>query len=76
VRDVNNPNDSNTLLSQPNYGKSVHFRTQIWIDPKEKIVGILMTQTANNQVRGDFENTVMQAVIEPAPGTESRDRTN
>ncbi len=35
-----------------------------------------MTQTASNDVRGDFENTVMQAIIEPAPIAAVRDRTN
>ena len=32
-----------------------------------------MTQTANQEIRPDFENTVMQAIVEPA---EVRDRTN
>jgi hypothetical protein len=33
------------------------------VDPKEKIVGILMTQTANTEMRNDFEDAVMQAIV-------------
>ena len=76
VRVVTNPDARNTFLSQGSYGWSGAFGTHFWIDPREKIVGILMTQTANNDVRGDFENTVMQAIIEPAPIAAVRDRTN
>jgi CubicO group peptidase (beta-lactamase class C family) len=72
VRVVTNPNARNTFLSQGSYGWSGAFGTHFWIDPKEKIVGILMTQTANNEVRGDFENTVMQAIVEPAPAADGR----
>jgi len=36
----------------------------LWIDPKEQIVGILMIQTANQEVGRDFEQAVMQAVVE------------
>jgi CubicO group peptidase (beta-lactamase class C family) len=74
VRVVTNPVARNTFLSQGSFGWSGAFGTHFWIDPKERIVGILMTQTANNEVRGDFENTVMQAIVEPA--SDLRDRTN
>ena len=76
VRVVTNPDARNTFLSQGSYGWSGAFGTHFWIDPREKIVGILMTQTANNEVRGDLENTVMQAIIEPAPIADVRDRAN
>ena len=37
------------------------------IDPKEKIIGIFMTQSAllesRGQVRDDFETAVMQAIV-------------
>jgi CubicO group peptidase (beta-lactamase class C family) len=75
VRVVTNPMARNTFLSQGSFGWSGAFGTHFWIDPKEKIVGILMTQTANNEVRGDFESTVMQSILEPA-NVEGRDRTN
>jgi CubicO group peptidase (beta-lactamase class C family) len=74
VRVVTNPVARNTFLSQGSFGWSGAFGTHFWIDPKEKIVGVLMTQTANSEVRGDFENTVMQAIVEPA--SDLRDRTN
>jgi len=37
-----------------------------WIDPKEKVVGIIMVQTdnPNRQLDRDFENAVMQAIVE------------
>jgi CubicO group peptidase (beta-lactamase class C family) len=73
VRVVTNPVARNTFLSQGSFGWSGAFGTHFWIDPKEKVVGILMTQTANQEIRPDFENTVMQAIVEPA---EVRDRTN
>lgn len=75
VRVVTSPMARNTFLSQGSFGWSGAYGTHFWIDPKEKIVAVLMTQTANNAVRGDFENTVMQAILEPA-GADSRERTN
>jgi hypothetical protein len=36
------------------------------VDPKEKVVGILMIQTnnPNRELDRDFENAVMQAIVE------------
>ena len=73
---VTNPVARNTFLSQGSFGWSGAFGTHFWIDPKEKIVGVLMTQTANGEIRGDFENTVMQAIVEPAANAEPHDRAN
>ena len=67
VRVVSNPASRNTFLSQGAFGWSGAYGTHFWIDPKEKVIGILMTQTPNQEVRGDFENAVMHAVIEPVP---------
>jgi CubicO group peptidase (beta-lactamase class C family) len=56
-----------TRISNGSYGWDGAFGTHFWIDPKEKIVGILMIQTDNpnfREVNGDFENAVMQAVVE------------
>jgi CubicO group peptidase (beta-lactamase class C family) len=38
------------------------FGTHFWVDPKEKIVGILMVQTnkPNRELDRDFENAVME----------------
>jgi hypothetical protein len=34
------------------------------VDPKEQVVGVLMVQTSNQEVNLDFENMVMQSIIE------------
>jgi CubicO group peptidase (beta-lactamase class C family) len=47
---------ANTRISNGSYGWDGAFGTHFWVDPKEKIVGILMN--------GDFETAVMQAIIE------------
>jgi len=63
MRVVNDPVSRNTFLSQGSFGWSGAFGTHFWIDPKEKIVGILMVQTPNNEARTDFENAVMYALV-------------
>lgn len=57
---------ANTRISNGSYGWDGAFGTHFWVDPKEKIVGILMIQTdnPNRELNGDFENAVMQAIIE------------
>jgi CubicO group peptidase (beta-lactamase class C family) len=57
---------ANTRISNGSYGWDGAFGTHFWVDPKEKIVGILMIQTdnPNRDLNGDFENAVMQAIIE------------
>jgi CubicO group peptidase (beta-lactamase class C family) len=72
VRVVSDPASRDTFVSKGSFGWSGAYNTHFWVDPKEKIVGILMTQTANLEIRGevrnDFENAVMQAVVASAPG--------
>jgi CubicO group peptidase (beta-lactamase class C family) len=63
MRVVNDPVSRNTFLSQGSFGWSGAFGTHFWIDPKEKIIGILMVQTPNNEARTDFENAVMYALV-------------
>jgi CubicO group peptidase (beta-lactamase class C family) len=67
VRVVNDSAARNTLLSQGSFGWSGAFNTHFFIDPKEKIVAIFMTQVANLDARGelrnDFETAVMQALV-------------
>jgi CubicO group peptidase (beta-lactamase class C family) len=57
---------ANTRISNGSYGWDGAFGTHFWVDPKEKIVGILMIQTdnPNRELNGDFENAVMQSIIE------------
>jgi len=70
VRVISDPAARNTLLSKGAFGWSGAYNTHFWVDPKAKIVGILMTQIAQlelrGQVRDDFETAVMQAVVGPA----------
>jgi len=63
MRVVNDPVARNTFLSQGSFGWSGAYGTHFWVDPKEKIVAVLMTQTSNNEIRGDFENAVMYALL-------------
>jgi CubicO group peptidase (beta-lactamase class C family) len=63
MRVVNDPVGRNTFLSQGSFGWSGAYGTHFWIDAKEKIVGVLMTQTPNQEIRGDFENAVMYALV-------------
>lgn len=67
VRVVSDPAARNTWLSQGSYGWSGAYNTHFFIDPKTRVVGIFMTHSAyletRGQLRDDFENAVMQAVI-------------
>ena len=40
------------------------FGTYFWVDRKEQLVGVLMVQEPVNALRTDFQNAVMQAIIE------------
>jgi CubicO group peptidase (beta-lactamase class C family) len=40
------------------------FGTYFWVDRKEALVGVLMVQESVNTLRADFQNAVMQAIIE------------
>jgi CubicO group peptidase (beta-lactamase class C family) len=51
-------------LSNGSFGWSGAFGTHFWVDPKEKLVGIMMIQTPIREMRPEFENAVMQAIIE------------
>ena len=50
--------------SNGSFGWDGAFGTHFWVDPKEKIVAVLMIQTANRGLHKDFENAVMQAIVE------------
>jgi CubicO group peptidase (beta-lactamase class C family) len=63
VRVVSDPVGRNTFLSKGSFGWSGAYGTHFWVDPKEKVVGVLMSQTPNQEIRGDFENAVMQAIV-------------
>ena len=51
------------FLSEGSFGWSGAFGTHFWVDRKEKLIAIAMTQTSNQEFLRDFENMVMQAVV-------------
>ena len=59
---------ADTPISNGSFGWDGAFGTHFWVDPKEKIVGIFMVQAGgpNRSMNPDFENAVMQALIDPA----------
>jgi CubicO group peptidase (beta-lactamase class C family) len=63
VRVVKDPVARNSFLSEGSFGWSGAYGTHFWIDPKEKIVAILMIQTPAQGISVDFENVVMQALV-------------
>ena len=75
VRVIVNPLARNTMLSQGSFGWSGGFGTHFWVDPKERVIGILMAQTDTTTVRPELETTVMQAIVEPA-GVDNREKAN
>jgi len=66
VRVVSNPTARNTMLSEGSFGWAGAFNTYFFIDPREKVVAMFMTQVANlqsrGQIRDDFDTAVMQAI--------------
>ena len=40
------------------------FGTTYWVDPKEEMTAILMVQTPGGPLRADFQNAVMQAIVD------------
>jgi len=46
------------------FGWDGAYGTKFWVDPKESMIEILMIQTPNTQIHRDFENAVMQALVE------------
>jgi CubicO group peptidase (beta-lactamase class C family) len=66
VQVISDPIAANTRISTGSYGWDGAFGTHFWVDPKEKLVGILMIQTnnPNRELNADFENAVMQSIVE------------
>jgi CubicO group peptidase (beta-lactamase class C family) len=67
VRVVNDPVARNSFLSEGSFGWSGAYGTHFWVDRKENLVAVAMTQTSNQEFLRDFENMVMQAVVGSAP---------
>ena len=63
VRVVNHAVAGGSRLSDGSFGWSGAYGTHFWVDPKEEIVAVLMIQTPVRDMRPEFENAVMQAII-------------
>ena len=74
VRVVNDPVARNSFLTTGSFGWSGAYGTHFWVDRKENLVAVAMTQTSNQEFLRDFENMVMQAVV--GGGTSGRVGTN
>jgi CubicO group peptidase (beta-lactamase class C family) len=68
VQVITDRNAANTPISNGSFGWDGAYGTHFWVDPKEKIVGLFMIQASgpNRSMNPDFENAVMQALIDPA----------
>ena len=55
---------ANRRQSNGSFGWDGAFGTHFWVDRKEQLVGLLMVQESNGQLMRDFENAVMQAIVE------------
>jgi len=64
VRVVTDSAARGTWLSQGSFGWSGVYGTHFWVDPKENLVGIVLAQTSSRAFLSDFENAVMQALVE------------
>jgi CubicO group peptidase (beta-lactamase class C family) len=64
VRVVTDHAARGTMLSDGTYGWSGAQGTHFFVDPREQLVGVLMVQTPNPEVRSEFEDLVAQAVAD------------
>jgi CubicO group peptidase (beta-lactamase class C family) len=53
----------NHRISDGSFGWSGAYGTHFWVDPKEEIVAVMMIQTPIREMRPEFENAVMQAIV-------------
>ena len=60
---MNDPVARNSFLTEGTFGWSGAYGTHFWVDRKEKLAVVVMTQTSNQDFLRDFENMVMQAVV-------------
>jgi CubicO group peptidase (beta-lactamase class C family) len=66
VQVVVDPIAAGQRVSTGCFGWDGAYGTHFWVDPKEKVVGIMMIQTDNpvRQLDRDFESAVMQSIVE------------
>jgi len=63
---VSDPVAAGHRVSKGSFGWDGAFGTHFWVDPREKLIAVMMIQTDNpdRQVDRDFENAVMQAIVD------------
>jgi CubicO group peptidase (beta-lactamase class C family) len=66
VEVISDPVAAGHRVSKGSFGWDGAYGTHFWVDPQEKLIGVMMIQTDNpdRQVDRDFENAVMQAIVE------------
>ena len=55
---------ANRRVSAGSFGWDGAFGTHFWVDRKEKLVGVMLIQETGGQMTRDFENAVMQAIVD------------
>ena len=63
VRVVKNAVASGSRVSDGSFGWSGAYGTHFWVDQKEDLIAVLMIQTPVRDMRPEFENAVMQAIL-------------
>jgi CubicO group peptidase (beta-lactamase class C family) len=64
VQVVEDPVAADLRQSKGTYGLAGAYGTNVNIDPQERMVTIMMMQTSTPQLQRDFDNAVMQAIID------------
>jgi len=63
VRVVRDGVASGSRVSDGSFGWSGAYGTHFWVDQKEDLIAIMMIQTPVREMRPEFENAVMQAIV-------------
>ena len=64
VEVVLDPVLANTRRGKGSFSWGGAFGTYFWVDPFNDLVGVMMIQTPNGDLRTDFINAVIQAIVE------------
>ena len=64
VRVVLDRAQANSALADGSFGWSGAFGTHFWVARQDQLAAILMIQEPVNAMRADFENAVVQAIID------------
>jgi CubicO group peptidase (beta-lactamase class C family) len=64
VEVVVDPVQAGTFRSRGSFGWDGAFGTHFFVDPKERLVAVLLIQTSGRDIHRDFETAVMQSIID------------